>query len=78
MLRFSFCFNSADGKHAPDGKVVKTKVALWQWELKLQPPRQECKAWGYHSPYYFSNMILEGEIKDAKINSFSSDFQTLV
>ena len=29
--------------------------------------------------YYFSNkMILEGEIKDAKMSSFSSDFQTLV
>ena len=29
--------------------------------------------------YYFSNkMILEGEIKDAKISSFSSDFQTLI
>ena len=29
--------------------------------------------------YYFSNkMILEGEIKDAKLSSFSSDFQTLV
>ena len=28
---------------------------------------------------YFSNkMILEGEIKDAKMNSFSSDFQTLI
>ena len=26
--------------------------------------------------YYFSNkMILEGEIKDAKLSSFSSDFQ---
>ena len=23
-------------------------------------------------------MILEGEIKDAKLNSFSSDFQTLI
>ena len=29
--------------------------------------------------YFFSNkMILPGEIKDAKINSFSSDFQTLL
>ena len=30
--------------------------------------------------YYFSNkmMILEGEIKDAKMTSFSSDFQTLI
>ena len=29
--------------------------------------------------YYFSNkMILEGEIKDAKTSSFSSDFQTLI
>ena len=29
--------------------------------------------------YYFSNkMILEGEIKDAKMSSFSSDFQTLI
>ena len=29
--------------------------------------------------YYFSNkMILEGDIKDAKMNSFSSDFQTLM
>ena len=28
--------------------------------------------------YYFSNkMILEGEIKDAKMGSFSSDFQKL-
>ena len=28
--------------------------------------------------YYFSNkMILEGEIKAAKMSSFSSDFQTL-
>ena len=29
--------------------------------------------------YYFSNkMIFEGEIKDAKTTSFSSDFQTLI
>ena len=29
--------------------------------------------------YHFSNkMILEGEIKDAKMNRFSSDFQTLI
>jgi len=29
--------------------------------------------------YYFSNkMILEGEIKDAKMSSFSSYFQTLI
>ena len=29
--------------------------------------------------YYFSNkMISEGEIKDAKLSSFSSDFQTLI
>ena len=29
--------------------------------------------------YYFSNkLILEGEIKDAKLSSFSSDFQTLI
>ena len=29
--------------------------------------------------YYFSNkMILEGEFKDAKMDSFSPDFQTLV
>ena len=29
--------------------------------------------------YYFSNeLILEGEIKDAKMSSFSSDFQTLI
>ena len=29
--------------------------------------------------YYFSNkMILEREIKDAKMSSFSSDFQTLI
>ena len=28
---------------------------------------------------YFSNeMILEGEIKDAKMRSFSTDFQTLI
>ena len=55
-------------------------VALWQRDLEPQPLRRACKVWGYLSPYYFSNklMILEGEIKDAKINSFSSDFQTLV
>ena len=29
--------------------------------------------------YYFSNkMILEGEIQDAKMTSFSSDFHTLI
>ena len=29
--------------------------------------------------YYFSNkMILEGEIEDAKMTSFSSNFQTLI
>ena len=29
--------------------------------------------------YYFSNeIILKGEIKDAKMSSFSSDFQTLI
>ena len=32
-----------------------------------------------NASYYFSNkMILEGETKDAKMNSFSSDFQTLI
>ena len=30
-------------------------------------------------PHFYSNiMILEGEIKDAKMSSFSSDFQTLI
>ena len=32
-----------------------------------------------NASYYFSNkMILEGETKDAKINSFLSDFQILI
>ena len=32
-----------------------------------------------NASYYFSNkMILEGETKDAKMNSFLSDFQTLI
>ena len=35
-----------------------------------------------HACYYFSYNIaqndLEGEIKDAKMSSFSSDFQTLI
>ena len=29
-------------------------------------------------PLYSNIMILEGEIKDAKMSSFSSDFQTLI
>ena len=28
--------------------------------------------------YFLKKMILEGEIKDAKMSSFSSDFQTLI
>ena len=38
------------------------------------------ESWKYDSQRtIFSNkMILEGEIKDAKISSFSSDFQTLI
>ena len=29
--------------------------------------------------YYFSNkIIVKGEVKDAKMSSFSSDFQTLI
>ena len=34
---------------------------------------------GSNTFYYFSNkMILEGEINDAKMGSFSSDFQALI
>ena len=38
------------------------------------------ESWKYDSQQtIFSNkMILEGEIKDAKTSSFSSDFQTLI
>ena len=44
-----------------------SRCFIWWWNTVLN-------AW-----YYFSNkMILEGEIKDAKLNSFSSDFQTLI
>ena len=40
---------------------------LWWWDTVSN-------AW-----YYFSNkVILEGEFKDAKMSSFSSDFQTLI
>ena len=42
-----------------------------------------CFIWWWNSAlntwYYSSNkMILDGEIKDAKISSFSSDFPTLI
>ena len=42
-------------------------VFIWWWNTVSN-------AW-----YYFSNkMILEVEIKDAKMSSFSPDFQTLI
>ena len=44
-----------------------SRCFIWWWNTVSN-------AW-----YYFSNkMILEGEIKDAKMSSFSSDFQTLI
>ena len=57
---------------------------------ELKKPRAEyfwrtsrCFIWWWNTVsnawYYFSNkMILEGEIKDAKMSSFSSVFQTLI
>ena len=57
-------------------------------ELKIQCAAEyfwrtaRCFIWWWdtvsNARYYFSNKtILEGEIKDAKLSSFSSDFQTL-
>ena len=44
-----------------------SRCFIWWWNTVSN-------AW-----YYFSNkMILEGEIKDAKMSSFSSDFQTFI
>ena len=44
-----------------------SRSIIWWWNTLSN-------AW-----YYFTNkMILEGEIKDAEMSSFSSDFQTLI
>ena len=44
-----------------------SRCFIWWWNTVSN-------AW-----YYFSNkLILEGEIKDTKLRSFSSDFQTLI
>ena len=44
-----------------------SRFSIWWWNTVSN-------AW-----YYFSNkIILDGEIKDAKVSSFSSDFQTLI
>ena len=44
-----------------------SRCFIWWWNTVSN-------AW-----YYFSNkMILEGKIKDAKMSSFSSDFQTFI
>ena len=58
-------------------------------ELKIRRPAEyfwrtsRCFIWWWNTVsnawYYFSNkMALEGEIKDSKKSSFSSDFQTLI
>ena len=58
-------------------------------ELKLRRAAEyfwrisRCLIWWWNAVsnawYYFSNeMILAGEIKDAKMSSFSSSFQTLI
>ena len=58
-------------------------------ELKIRRPAEyfwrtsRCFIWWWNTVsnawYYFSNkMVLEGEIKDSKKSSFSSDFQTLI
>ena len=46
-------------------------------------PTSRCFIWWWNTVpnawYYLSNnMIFEGEIKDAKTSSFSSDFETLI
>ena len=61
----------------PRRELKIRRVAKYFWRTS------KCFIWWWNTVsnvwYYFSNkMILEGEIKDAKISSFSSDFQTLI
>ena len=55
----------------------------WDVVFHHQTRISRCFVWWWNTVsnawYYFSNkMIFEGEIKDAKLSSFSSDFQTLI
>ena len=59
--------------------VFHDQMKHWEesWKYDMQ------RVWWWNTVsnawYYFSNkMILEGEIKDAKMSDFSSDFQTLI
>ena len=65
------------------------EVIFQKLELVIYQKLETMKALGVWNPwwnpkhefliYYFSNkLILEGEIKDAKMSSFSSDFQTVI
>ena len=56
---------------------IKHREESWKYDAQRSISdelRGASSAW-----YYFSNkMILQGEIKDAKMGSFSSDFQTFI
>ena len=60
---------------------MKHREESWKYEVQRSIFDE---LWGVSSTvlnawYYFSNkIILEGEIKDAKMSSFSSDFKTLI
>ena len=70
-------------------RSVSSPDEILRRELKIQHAVEyfwrtsRCFIWWWitvsNAWYYFSNeLILEGEIKDAKMSSFSSDFQTLI
>ena len=55
-------------------KVTRSGVFLTVFEVFYLVMNTASNAW-----YFFPNkLILEGEIKDAKLRSFSSDFQILI
>ena len=63
---------------------MKHREESWKYDAKRSIfwRTSMCFIWWWNTVsnylYYFSNkMILEGETKDAKMSSFSSDFQTL-
>ena len=70
-------------------RSVSSPVETPRRQLKIRRAAEyfwrtsRCFIWWWNTVsnvwYYFSNkMILEGEIKDAKMSSFSSDFQALI
>ena len=73
----SMRFNVSSPDETPRRELKIRRAAEYFWRTL------RCFIWWWNTVsnawYYFSNkMILEGEIKDAEMSSFSSDFHTLI